>query len=41
LATDEDLRETMAVDGLTRAAQFSWTRSAEVTDALIGRLLDS
>ncbi len=39
VATDEDLRETMAVDGLTRAAQFSWDRAAQETDALIGRLL--
>jgi glycosyltransferase involved in cell wall biosynthesis len=41
VATDEDLRETMAVDGLTRAAQFSWDRAAQETDALIGRLLAS
>jgi glycosyltransferase involved in cell wall biosynthesis len=41
VASDEDLRETMAVDGLTRAAQFSWDRAAQETDALIGRLLAS
>jgi glycosyltransferase involved in cell wall biosynthesis len=39
VASDEGLRERMSVDGLARAGEFSWTRAARETDALIGRLL--
>jgi glycosyltransferase involved in cell wall biosynthesis len=40
VATDDDLRATMTGAGLARAAAFSWTRTAQETDAVIGRLLD-
>ena len=40
-ATDEDLRERLIPAGLERASQFSWTRSAELTDAVIGEVLEA
>ena len=39
-ATDEDLRPKLIERGLERAAGFSWKRSAELTDAVIGDLLE-
>ena len=38
-ATDEDLRARLVPAGLERAAHFTWTRSAELTDAVIGEVL--
>jgi glycosyltransferase involved in cell wall biosynthesis len=35
-ACDEGIRERLIEAGRRRAAQFSWTRTAELTDALIG-----
>ena len=40
-ATDEGLRERLIPAGLERASQFSWTRSAELTDAAIGEVLEA
>jgi glycosyltransferase involved in cell wall biosynthesis len=39
-ATDEHLRDRLAAAGATRAAAFTWERSAMLTDAAIGDLLD-
>ena len=39
-ATDVDVRSELIEQGLERAAGFSWNRSAELTDAVIGDLLD-
>jgi glycosyltransferase involved in cell wall biosynthesis len=38
-AGERSLRERLVPAGLKRAAQFSWERSAELTDRLIARLL--
>jgi glycosyltransferase involved in cell wall biosynthesis len=35
IATDEDLREGLAIDALAHAAPFTWQRTAELTDAAI------
>jgi glycosyltransferase involved in cell wall biosynthesis len=40
-ATDADVRRELIQHGLERAAAFSWNRSAELTDAVIGHLLDA
>ena len=40
-ATDEGLRERLIPAGLERASQFSWTRTAELTDAVIGEVLEA
>lgn len=40
-ATDADVRRELIQHGLERAAGFSWNRSAELTDAVIGHLLDA
>ena len=39
--TDETLRARLIPAGLERAAGFSWLRSAELTDAVIGEVLDA
>ncbi|MEA2419189.1 MAG: hypothetical protein QOE60_1395, partial [Thermoleophilaceae bacterium] len=39
-ATDEDLRARLVQAGLARAATFTWDRSAELTDAVIGEVLE-
>jgi GT2 family glycosyltransferase len=39
-ATDEDLRARLVQAGLARAATFTWNRSAELTDAVIGEVLE-
>jgi GT2 family glycosyltransferase/glycosyltransferase involved in cell wall biosynthesis len=39
--TDQDLRATLTQAGLERAAAFPWTRSAQLTDAVIGEVLES
>jgi GT2 family glycosyltransferase len=39
-ATDEDERARLIHAGLDRAAQFTWSRSAELTDAVIGDVLE-
>jgi glycosyltransferase involved in cell wall biosynthesis len=39
VAQDPGLRERLAASGRERAASFTWTRTAELTDALIGRAL--
>jgi alpha-1,3-rhamnosyl/mannosyltransferase len=41
IATDDDLRERMAVDSLAVAAQYSWERTAAETDAVLERALNS
>ena len=38
IATNEDLREGMAIDALAHAAPFTWQRTAELTDAAIARV---
>ena len=38
--TDEGLRARLVSAGLERASQYTWTRSAELTDAVIGGILD-
>ena len=40
-ATDEELRGQLIPAGLERASGFTWTRSAELTDEVIGAVLDS
>jgi alpha-1,3-rhamnosyl/mannosyltransferase len=40
-ASDEQAREPLIEAGLRRAASFTWTRTAELTDASIGGLLCS
>jgi glycosyltransferase involved in cell wall biosynthesis len=40
-ACDEPLRERLTLAGRERAAAFPWTRTAELTDATLGRLLCS
>jgi glycosyltransferase involved in cell wall biosynthesis len=40
-ATDEKVRRYLIGHGLARAAGFSWNRSAELTDAVIGDLLEA
>ena len=40
-ATDEALRGQLIPAGLERAKDFTWTRSAELTDEVIGSVLDS
>ena len=40
-ASDEQAREPLIEAGLRRAASFTWTRTAELTDATIGGLLCS
>ena len=40
-ATDEALRDRLVQAGLERAAGFSWTRSARLTDDVIGSVLDA
>jgi hypothetical protein len=40
-ATDEKVRRYLIEHGLARAAGFSWNRSAELTDAVIGDLLEA
>ena len=40
-ATDEELRERLVPAGLERATDFTWTRSAQLTDEVIGAVLDS
>jgi GT2 family glycosyltransferase/glycosyltransferase involved in cell wall biosynthesis len=39
-ATDEDERARLTRAGLERAAGFTWSRSAELTDAVIGDVLE-
>jgi GT2 family glycosyltransferase/glycosyltransferase involved in cell wall biosynthesis len=39
-ATDEDVRARLVRAGIQRAAPFTWTRSAELTDRVIGDVLD-
>jgi glycosyltransferase involved in cell wall biosynthesis len=39
-ASDETVRDRLVRAGLERAAPFTWTRSAELTDAVIGEVLD-
>jgi len=41
IATDDDFRERMSVDSLAQAANYSWDRTAERTDALLAALLTS
>ena len=38
---EPETRERLVGAGLERAASFSWARTAELTDATIGRLLCS
>jgi glycosyltransferase involved in cell wall biosynthesis len=38
-AGDEELRSRLIAAGQTRASQFTWNRTAELTDAAIGELL--
>jgi glycosyltransferase involved in cell wall biosynthesis len=38
-ATDEDERDRLIRAGLERASAFTWTRSAELTDAVLGEVL--
>jgi glycosyltransferase involved in cell wall biosynthesis len=40
-ATDEQLRDRLISDGLRRAAGFTWARSALLTDAVIGDVLEN
>ena len=39
-ATDEGVRERLVPAGLERARDFTWTRSAQLTDEVIGEVLD-
>lgn len=39
-ATDADLRARLVQAGLARASVFTWDRSAELTDAVIGEVLE-
>ena len=39
-ATDEDTRERLVRVGLERASAFTWERSAELTDTVIGNVLE-
>jgi GT2 family glycosyltransferase/glycosyltransferase involved in cell wall biosynthesis len=39
-STDEETRKRLIPAGLARAASFSWDRSAELTDAVIGDVLE-
>jgi GT2 family glycosyltransferase/glycosyltransferase involved in cell wall biosynthesis len=39
-ATDEALRDTLVSKGLARAAEFSWDRSARLTDTVIADVLE-
>jgi glycosyltransferase involved in cell wall biosynthesis len=39
-ATDEDLQARLSAAGRARAAGFSWDRAAELTDAVIGEVLE-
>jgi glycosyltransferase involved in cell wall biosynthesis len=38
-ACDEQIRTRLIETGLRRASEFSWTRTAELTDALIGEVI--
>jgi len=38
-ATDDDVRGRLIAAGLERAAQYTWARTAELTDALLTALL--
>jgi glycosyltransferase involved in cell wall biosynthesis len=40
-ATEDDVRRGLIAHGLERAAGFSWDHSAELTDAVIGDLLEA
>ena len=40
-ATDQELRGQLIPAGVERASGFTWTRSAELTDEVIGAVLDS
>jgi glycosyltransferase involved in cell wall biosynthesis len=40
-ACEQQTRERLVAAGLERATSFSWARTAELTDATIGRLLCS
>jgi glycosyltransferase involved in cell wall biosynthesis len=40
LASDEPLRERLVAAGLRRAAEFSWDRTASLTDAAIEVVLE-
>jgi glycosyltransferase involved in cell wall biosynthesis len=37
--TDEPVRERLGAAGVERAVGFSWQRTADLTDALLGELL--
>jgi glycosyltransferase involved in cell wall biosynthesis len=41
IATDDDLRERLSADSLVRAARYTWDRTAQQTDAVLERVLNS